>query len=82
MTRTTTRRQTNRLRAEILEGLAEYREVRDDAVRIRRCGMIAAGMPAGWLRLFVQAPAADMPFRPNLRIGLFGRHRPQPRYLN
>lgn len=81
MTRTTTRRQTNRLRAEILEGLAEYREVRDDAVRIRRCGMIAAGMPAGWLRLLVQASAADPPLT-HSRVGLFGRHRPQPRYLN
>ncbi|HSD12197.1 MAG TPA: hypothetical protein VLC10_01445 [Patescibacteria group bacterium] len=81
MTRTT-RRETNRLRAEIMEGLAEYCEERDDAARISRCGMIATGIPAGWLRLLAQASAADMPLRPDLRIGLFGRHRPQPLYLN
>lgn len=81
MTRTTTRRETNRLRAEILEGIAEYREERDSAARISRCGMLATAIPAGWLRLLIQASAADPPLT-HFRSGLFGRHRPQPSYLN
>ncbi len=83
MTRTTTRRETNRLRAEILEGIAEYREERDSAARTIRCGTIAESIPAGWLRLLAQAPAAElMSSRTREPLGLFGRHRPQPYYLN
>ncbi len=80
MTRTTTRRETNRLRAEIMEGIAEYREEQDRAARLRRCGTLTESIPAGWLRLFTQ-PVAH-PFRACPGTGLFGPRRPQPFYLN
>jgi hypothetical protein len=42
MTRTT-RREANRLRMEIREGMEERQETRSSARRIRRCGTLAGG---------------------------------------
>ena len=75
MTRTT-RRETNRLRAEIMDGLAEYLDDRDRAARISRCGTLVEGnaMPAQWLSAIVRKCAPHAFFMPELR---FGVSRPQ-----
>lgn len=45
MTNKTTRREANRLRTEILEGMAERQERTVTARKIRRCGTIAHDLP-------------------------------------
>lgn len=76
MTRTT-RRETNRLRAEIMDGIGEYLEDRDRAERIRRCGTLVSNdaLPANWLNALVRASAPHALYVPELR---FGVSRPQP----
>ena len=86
MTRTM-RRETNRLRAEIMDGLAEYLDDRDrterlrlahgrTAERISRCGTLVdeKAMPAHWLNDIVRACAPNMIFIPEFH---YGYSRPQ-----
>ena len=84
MTRTT-RRETNRLRAEIMEGLAEYLEERASAPRlsrggtpqrISRCGTVIEGaaMPTHWLYAIMRDCAPHAIFVPGLGFGI---SRPQ-----
>ena len=87
MTRTT-RRETDRLRAEIMEGLAEYLDDRDRAKRLRldhhrstervaRCGTLIdeKAMPAAWLSAIMRIHAPHVTFLPEFR---FGVSRSQP----
>ncbi|HTM68768.1 MAG TPA: hypothetical protein VL426_05730 [Candidatus Binatia bacterium] len=84
MTRTT-RRETNRLRAEIMEGLAEYLDERARAPRpsrvesrhAGRCGTLIDrdAMPDHWLKAIVRECAPNVFFVPELRFGV-SRHLP------
>lgn len=87
MTRTT-RRETDRLRAEIMEGLAEYLDDRDRFARLRadrdrstertaRCGTVIdeKAMPAHWLHAIMRECAPHVSYMPAFR---FGVSRPQP----
>lgn len=87
MTRTT-RRETNRLRAEIMDGLAEYLDERAGERRLRlesdrsrakvaRCGTLIdeKAMPAAWLSAIMRTCAPHVVFMPEFR---FGVSRPQP----
>ena len=86
---TTTRRETNRLRADILYGLAENLEERDSAPRlsrggtqrVSRCGTVIEGyaMPAHWLNAVMRACAPHAIFVPGLG---FGVSRPQAALLH
>lgn len=67
MTRTT-RRETNRLHAEIMDGIAEYLEEREHATRESRCGTIAEDVPAHWLRMTVLAASPHAVYLPEFRF--------------
>lgn len=83
MTRTT-RRETDRLRAEIMDGLAEYRDglaehrlERERERRIKRCGTVVGqkDMPRQWLHAMLRICAPEVTFLPEFRFGI---SRPQP----
>ena len=81
MTRTT-RRETNRLHAEITEGLAEYLEERGRAAKIDRCGTIAEDVPDRWLRLMVQTASPGAIYLPEFHFVLDGAQGPQSLVLH
>ena len=72
-----TRREMNRLRAEITDGLNEYIEDRDREVRIRRCGTVVRDVPASWLGFLVRVADPNAIFMPTLRFG-WRLHEPRP----